>query len=59
MTEILLGSHVGMSGKERSIRSMRNILLRILPEAVLQSRRFPRTYYVKWKLLQKYKKHTT
>ena len=34
-------------------------LLRILPEAVLQSRPFPRTYYVKWKLLQKYKKHTT
>ena len=30
-----------------------------LPEAVLQSRLFQRTYYVKWKSLQKYKKHTT
>ena len=48
-----------MAISQRSIRSMQSTLLRILPEAVLQSRPFPRTYYVKWKLLQKYKKHTT
>ncbi len=38
-----------------SIRSMQSTLLRILPEAALQSRPFPRTYYVKWKSLRKYK----
>ena len=35
-------------------QSMQSTLLRILPEAVLQSRPFPKTYYVKWKSLQKY-----
>ena len=45
----------GTTIEEQAEQVMKNIGELLKAEAALQSRPFPRTYYVKWKSLRKYK----